>query len=122
MVCPHLEMDRIGGSLRTSVKAESVFYSPWAFESFRFAPFVFGYTGLFTPYNTPINTSNIYTIVGGGLRTRNESLIFGTLELKGYYFLKKNINNENWRVDISTDINFKYNTQLVRKPDFIQVN
>jgi hypothetical protein len=111
-----------GGSLRTSVKAESVFYSPWALESFRFAPFVFAYSGLFTPYNTPINTSNIYTIVGGGLRTRNESLIFGTLELKGYYFLKKNINNENWRVDISTDITFKYNTQLVRKPDFIQVN
>ena len=111
-----------GGSLRASVKAESVFYSPWAFESFRFAPFIFGNTGLFTPYNTPINTSNIYTLVGGGLRTRNESLIFGTLELKGYYFLKKNINNENWRVDISTDITFKYNTQLVRKPDFIQVN
>jgi hypothetical protein len=111
-----------GGSLRTSIKAESVFYSPWALESFRFAPFVFSNAGLFTPYNTPINTSNIYTIVGGGLRTRNESLIFGTLELKGYYFLKKNVYNENWRFDISTDITFKYNTQLVRRPDFIQVN
>ncbi|HEY5407809.1 MAG TPA: hypothetical protein VIJ92_12010 [Ginsengibacter sp.] len=119
---PAFRNGQIGGSLRTSVKAESVFYSPWAIESFRFAPFVFGYSGLFTPYNTPINTSNIYTIVGAGLRTRNESLIFGTLELKGYYFLKKNIYNENWRVDISTDITFKYNAQLVRKPDFIQVN
>ena len=111
-----------GGSLRASIKAESVFYSPWALESFRFAPFVFSNAGLFTPYNTPINTSSIYTIVGGGLRTRNESLIFGTLELKGYYFLKKNVYNENWRFDISTDITFKYNTQLVRRPDFIQVN
>ena len=111
-----------GGSLRTSIKAESVFYSPWALESFRFAPFIFSNAGLFTPYNTPINTSNIYTIVGGGIRTRNESLIFGTLELKGYYFLKKNVYNENWRFDISTDITFKYNTQLVRRPDFIQVN
>jgi hypothetical protein len=63
----------VGGSLRASVKAESVFYSPWSFASFRFAPFIFSDAGLFTPYHTPINTSNIYTIVGGGLRTRNES-------------------------------------------------
>ena len=119
---PEFRNGPFGGSLRTSIKAESVFYSPWHIESFRFAPFVFTNAGLFTPYNTPINTSNIYTIVGGGLRTRNESLIFGTFELKGYYFLKKNIRNENWRFDIGTDITFKYNTQLVRKPDFIQVN
>lgn len=119
---PEFRNGPVGGSLRTSIKAESVFYSPWHIESFRFAPFVFSNAGLFTPYNTPINTSNIYTIVGAGLRTRNESLIFGTLELKGSYFLKKNVNNENWRFDISTDITFKYNTQLVRKPDFIQVN
>ena len=119
---PEFRNGPVGGSLRTSIKAESVFYSPWALESFRFAPFIFSNAGLFTPYNTPINTSNIYTIVGGGLRTRNESLIFGTLELKGYYFLKKNVYNENWRFDISTDITFKYNTQLVRRPNFIQVN
>jgi hypothetical protein len=119
---PEFSNGPFGGSLRTSVKAESVFYSPWAFQSFRFAPFIFSNAGLFTPYNFPINTSSIYTIVGGGLRTRNESLVFGTLELKGYYFLKKNVYNENWRFDISTGITFKYNAQLVRKPDFIQVN
>lgn len=119
---PEFRNGPVGGSLRTSIKAESVFYSPWHVESFRFAPFIFSNAGLFTPYNTPINTSNIYTIVGGGLRTRNESLILGTLELKGYYFLKKNVYNKNWRFDISTNITFKYNTQLVRKPDFIQVN
>jgi hypothetical protein len=111
-----------GGSLRATVKTESVFFSPWHLASFRFAPFVFGNTGLFTPYNTTISNSNIYTTVGGGMRTRNESLIFGTLEFRGYYFLKKNIYNENYRFDISTNIIFKYNSQLVRRPDFIQVN
>ena len=108
--------------LRAIIKAESVFYSPWSLASFRFAPFIFGNAGLFSPDNTPVNTSNIYTTVGGGLRTRNESLIFGTLEFKGYYFLKKNIYNKNFRFDIATNITFKYNSQLARKPDFIQVN
>ena len=112
----------VGGSLRATIKAESVFFSPWSIASFRFAPFIFGNTGLFSPYNTRLSVSNIYTTVGAGIRTRNESLIFGTLELKGYYFLKKNFYNENYRFDISTNITFKYNTQLVRRPDFIEVN
>jgi hypothetical protein len=114
--------DDVGGSLRATIKAESVFFSPWSIASFRFAPFIFGNTGLFSPYNTRLSVSNIYTTVGAGIRTRNESLIFGTLELKGYYFLKKNFYNENYRFDISTNITFKYNTQLVRRPDFIEVN
>lgn len=112
----------VGGSLRASVKAESVFYSPWSLASFRFAPFVFTDAGLFTPYNTPVNSSNIYTIVGGGMRTRNESLIFGTLEVRGYYFLKKNVYNENWKIDISSNITFKTNNRFVSRPDFIEVN
>ncbi len=112
----------VGGSLRAVVKAESVFFSPWSLVSFKFAPFVFANTGLFTPYVSGIYTNNIYTTVGGGLRTRSESLIFGTFEFRGYYFLKKNFFRENYRFDISTNITFKYSTQLVKKPDFIEVN
>jgi hypothetical protein len=119
---PEYRNGDIGGSLRATVKAESVFFSPWYLAYFRFAPFVFGNTTLFTPYNSSFSYSNIYSTVGAGLRLRNESLIFGTIELKGYYFLKKNINNENYRFDISTNIIFKYNSQLVTKPDFIQIN
>lgn len=114
--------DDVGGDLRATIKAESVFYSPWSIASFRFAPFIFGDSGLFSPYNTNFSTSNIYTTVGGGLRTRNESLIFGTLEFRGYYFLKKNFYNESYRFDISTNITFRNNTQLLSRPDFIQVN
>ena len=111
-----------GGSLRITAGLESVFYSPWSFESFRVAPFAFASAGLFTPYNTPVNESNIYTVVGAGIRIRNESLVFGTLELKGYYFLKKNVYNENWKFDMNSNVTFRYNTQLASKPDFIQVN
>ncbi len=117
---PEYRNGDVGGFFRASAKIESVFYSPWYLSSFRFAPFLFTNGGIFSPYNS--TSTNVYTIVGGGMRTRNESLIFGTLELRGYYFLKKNVYNENWRVELSSNITFKYNSQLVRKPDFIQVN
>ncbi len=119
---PEFRNGDVGGSLRVTARLESVFYTPWSFESFRFAPFAFASAGLFTPYNTPVSESNIYTVVGAGIRIRNESLIFGTLDIRGYYFLKKNVYNENWKFDINSNVTFRYNTQLASKPDFIQVN
>ncbi len=111
--------DRVGGTLRTTVKAESEFFSPWSLVSFRFAPFVFSNVGVYSPY---LSKTKLLSSIGGGIRTRNESFVFGTIELRGYYFPEKNFYNERFRFTISTNLIFKYNTQFVTKPDFIQVN
>jgi hypothetical protein len=112
-------IDRVGGTLRTTAKAESEFFSPWSIVAFRFAPFVFSNVSVFSPYHS---NTKVLTSVGGGIRTRNESFVFGTIELKGYYFPQKNFYNESFRFALSTNLIFKYNTQFVKKPDFIQVN
>ncbi|MEO8720518.1 MAG: hypothetical protein ABI297_01590 [Ginsengibacter sp.] len=111
--------EQVGGTFRTTAKAESEFFSPWSIVAFRFAPFVFSNVSLFSPYLT---NTKILTSVGGGIRTRNESFVFGTIELRGYYFPQKNFYKENFRFSLSTNIIFKYNNQFVKKPDFIQVN
>ena len=112
-------IDRVGGTLRATAKAESEFFSPWSLVSFRVAPFVFSNVSVFSPY---LSTTKVLTSAGGGIRTRNESFVFGTIELKGYYFPQKNFYNESFRFSLSTNLIFKYNTQFVKKPDFIQVN
>lgn len=116
---PEYGQDWVGGTLRTTAKAESVFFSPYSIVAFRFAPFVFSNVGLFAPYQAP---KKILSAIGGGIRTRNESFVFGTIELKGYYFPQKNFYNESFRFSLTTNLIFKYNTQFVKKPDFIQVN
>lgn len=112
-------IDHVGGTLRTTAKAESEFFSPWSIVAFRFAPFVFSNVSVFSPY---LSNTKVLTSVGGGIRTRNESFVFGTIELKGYYFPQKNFYNESFRFSLSTNLIFKYNTQFVKKPNFIQVN
>lgn len=119
---PEYENINLGGNLRFTVKAESVFYSNWSLLSFRFAPFVFGNATLLTPEDRPLLKTNLYNTVGAGIRSRNESLIFGTLELRGYFFPDRNFNGDSFRVEFSTNLRFKYNSQLVRKPQFIVVN
>ena len=118
---PGFRYNNIGGDLRISGKAESVFFSPWSLLLFKFAPFVFADGTYFRFYNTSFG-QNLYTALGGGVRIRNESLIFGTIEIKGMYFPRKNLYGESWRIDVNTNIRFKYNQQLVKKPDFVHVN
>jgi hypothetical protein len=112
-------LNQFGGGLRATVKAESVFFSPWSLVAFRFAPFVFSNAGVFSPY---VSKTMLLSSVGGGIRTRNESFIFGTIEVRGYYFPQKNFYHERFGIDISTNVIFKYTSDFVKKPDFIQIN
>jgi hypothetical protein len=110
------------GNTRITLKAESVFFVPWNLANFRFAPFAFGNLCLFTPVTRKFSHSDWYNSLGGGIRTRNESLIFETMELRAYFFPQKNFFNEYWRFEFNTNIRFKYNRQFVKKPDFVNVN
>jgi hypothetical protein len=111
-----------GGNFRLALKGESVFYSPWTLFYFRFAPFVFVHTALFSLKETESYNTRVYSSVGGGMRIRNESLIFGTIEVRGMYFPRKNFFNESWRVEGRTGIRFKYNQEFIKRPDFVNVN
>lgn len=110
------------GDTRIALKAESVFFSPWNFLNFRFAPFVFGNAALFTLEGSKFSDSKIYSSIGGGIRTRNEALIFGTLELKAYYFPRKNFLNESYRIEFNSNVRFRYNRQFIKRPEFVNVN
>ncbi|MEO5501501.1 MAG: hypothetical protein ABIR31_08670 [Ginsengibacter sp.] len=116
---PEYGNNLVGGTLRATIKAESVFFSPWAVAAFKIAPFIFSNVSIFSPYTYK---TEIYPLIGGGVRTRNESFVFGTVELRGFYFPLKNYYNSRFAISLSTNLIFKYNTQFVNKPDFIIIN
>ncbi len=105
-----------------TTKAESVFFSPWQIAFFKIAPFVFGSATLFKSSLIDSSRTNLYPAIGGGLRTRNESLIFGTIEFKGVWFPKKDLYNNEYVIKMSTNLRFKYTQNFIRRPEFIQVN
>ncbi len=119
---PEYENINLGGDHRLTVKAETVFYNNWSFFSFRFAPFIFGNTTLLTPQGQSVIQTNLYNTIGAGIRSRNESLVFGTLELRAFFFPGKNFNGERFRIDFNTNVKFKYTSQFIRRPQFIMIN
>lgn len=111
-----------GGEMRASVKAESVFFSPWTFLFFKFAPFVFGSATVFRLNTESPSKEQLFPAFGGGLRTRNESLVFGTIELRAIYFPQKDIFNNGYLIQLNTNIRFKYNQNFIRRPEFVKIN
>ncbi len=111
-----------GGDYRIAGKMETVFFSPRSILYFRFAPFVFVNSALIHLKVDSVYDSKLFSSIGAGLRIRNESLIFGTIELRGMFFPRKNFYNENWRLEVKSKIRFKYNQEFIKRPEFVRVN
>jgi len=107
---------------RATLNAETVFYNTWSFFGFRFAPFCFTNITFLKTTGISIANGEFYSAVGSGFRTRNENLVFGTIELKLYYFPRTVDNMNHWNVTLNTDLKFRYNSQFVNKPNIITVN
>ena len=120
---PYFRNGLINGSTRSTIKFESVFYNLKKIAGFRIAPFVFTDVSFLKPINESIENTNGYTAIGGGFRTRNENLIFGTIELRGYYFPRITLDGmKDWKVEVSANLKFKYNSSFIRRPDFVIAN
>lgn len=119
---PQLNKERIKGGTRISANWESVWYNSRSFYGFRHSPFAFANMTYIRTVGEPIANGDIYSAIGGGTRIRNENLIFGTVELKGFYFPRTNLQLSPWNLSITTNLKFKYNSSLLNKPDFVQVN
>jgi hypothetical protein len=119
---PYFTPDNINADMRSTVKIESVYYNTTRILGFRLAPFIFADLSLLKPSKANLNKSDLYSAFGGGIRTRNENLVFGTIELKGYYFPRTNGNMNSWKIEVSSNIRFKYISSFIRRPDFVNIN
>ena len=119
---PQLNKEQIKGGTRISANWETVFYNNRALWGFKSAPFVFGNLTYIRAVGNPILKGDIYTAIGSGMRIRNENLVFGTIELKGCYFPRTNHQLSPWNFSLITNLRYKYNSNIVEKPNYVEIN
>jgi hypothetical protein len=110
------------GAQRITLHSETTFYINYKFLGFKFAPFAFGDLSFLTPEDGVLQKSALYHGIGAGVRTRNENLIFNTIELRMVYFPRKTAQNTSFKIMINTGIQFRYNSTYVRQPDVVLLN
>jgi hypothetical protein len=115
--------DSTYGDQRVTFHSETTFFANYKLLGFKFAPFVFGDLSLLTPQNQPISKSNLYDGLGAGIRSRNENLIFNTIELRVVYFPQTTAQNRMaFKLIFNTGLQFRFNNVYVRQPDVVLLN
>lgn len=118
---PGFRSDSLAASSRFAIHAESTVYTPWSFIGFRFAPFS-AVDMVAVNCVQCVTSNNLYWGFSGGLRTRNENLIFGTMEMKLTYVPKDQYGNSKFVFGFKQNLQIKNTGSFVRAPSFILYN
>ena len=83
--------ERAIGTDRAVLDTETVFFTPWQPLGFRIAFFAFADLGLIG-YSPNIFRNDFFASLGGGIRIKNERLIFSTVQIRlGFAFGKRGL-------------------------------
>ena len=77
---------------------------------------------MMAPKQETLLKQKVYYALGSGVRTRNENLIFGTIELRLYYFPRVTEDLSHFKVTLSSNLRVKYSSGFVNAPAFIRYN
>lgn len=119
---PEFNNGDIRAELRATLNGEVVFFNKWSLYGFKFAPFIFGGVSFLTPSHSDLIKTEGYSNIGIGIRSRNENLIFGTMQLKAFYFPRTIAGMTTFKLDFITNLRYRYTSNFVQKPEFLVVN
>lgn len=114
--------DSLWGTKRFHVNTETLVFTPISLAGFRFAPFGFGEMAMINNDSRSIFSKKPYFGFGGGIRTRNENLVFGTIELRFVYFPRVVQDMQTFAIRVSSNLRVKYSAGFVKPPGFVRFN
>jgi hypothetical protein len=119
---PGFGSDSIFASKRVNAHLETAFYLPIQFIGFRFAPFAAVDLVGVTDCHDCTSDNTLYYGISGGLRTRNENLIFGTMELKITYIPEDEFGDSKINIGFKQNLRVKNSGSFVRPPQLVRYN
>ena len=117
----YFSADSVLGNQRASLHTETLSFINYKLFGFKFSPFLLADVTSISPDNG-FQRSQMFYGLGGGVRMRNENLVFRTVELRAIYFPRKGNQSNSFNASLRINLAFKYNSNYVREPDIIQLN
>lgn len=114
--------DSLFGQKRFHINSETIAFTPINIFGFRIAPFTYGEMAWISNHSERLLARDPYFGIGGGVRTRNENLVFGTVELRFLYFPRTYSDITKFNIRLSSNLRIKYSASFVRAPSFVTYN
>ncbi|HCM77056.1 MAG TPA: hypothetical protein DIS90_11780, partial [Cytophagales bacterium] len=109
--------DSLAGDSRLRARIQALVFTNWKLLGFNFAVVPQFDFAFLAQSNQPVLQGDFFQGYSLGLRTRNENLIFNTVELRGYYYPTTVESLNHFRINVTASLRIKYPTTLVRAPD-----
>lgn len=107
--------DSVWGDKKAALRMQTVLYTPWQLFGFRFAIFGgvdHGWLKCTVCEKSIVNITGIYI----GFRTRNENLIFGTMEVRGTYVPATGVSPAQFNFEFKQRLKVKNSGTFVKPP------
>ncbi|HXS35721.1 MAG TPA: hypothetical protein VN721_03410 [Flavipsychrobacter sp.] len=114
--------DSVYGNRRLNLQLETEFYLKYKILGFQFAPFPYVDLALIKPSNAGPFEYQLYSGIGGGIRARNENLVFETIELRFFFYPVAPNDMRGFKVILNANIRYRYTSNYVTAPDVVQLN
>lgn len=121
IIIPGFSSDSIFAEKRLATHLESALYTPFQFIGFRFAPFV-AIDMVAIDCELCNTNENVFYGLSAGVRTRNENLIFGTMEIKITYIPQNEFGESKINFGFKQNLRVKNSGSFVRAPSLIKYN
>ncbi len=103
------------GSMRWTTSFENVYFLPGYTYGFRFALYHLVTVNLLGDHHL-FSKENLYTSVGGGIRTLNENFVLPTFSLGFNYYVKRNAYAPDFEIKFSTQLKKLFGNDQTFKP------
>ncbi len=110
------------GNERLTLDLETVYFMPWYTYGFKWAAFHRVGFNFISRDKKLLNPTSTFAMVGAGIRTLNENLVFPTFSLEVNYYVKNQSYNSAWEIKFLTTLPNLFNTNQVFKPQVYGFN
>jgi len=114
-----IDGDYLFGQHRLVASIESVFFTKWYWYGFRSAPFLFFDFGWLAQDRPLVQSQNFDSALGLGVRLRNESLLFATIELRVAIYPSTPQGGDSFGFNFSVSEPRRFETFLTAKPELV---
>jgi hypothetical protein len=113
--------DSIRATQRISAGTETNLYTRWSILGFKIGFLGFAKATLMSPRQTGVWRGGFFPAFGGGIRTRNENLIFGTIEARFTWFPRTLYDVNNITITVHSNLRVRFTGSFVQAPWFALV-
>ncbi|GAO43210.1 hypothetical protein [Flavihumibacter petaseus] len=113
--------DSAYGTQRLTLGTETMLFTPWKLFGFKIGFFAFAKGAMLSRQTEALTGGKLFSAIGGGFRTRNENLIFGTIEGRLTWYPRTLGQINSFAISFNSNLRLRFDEMQFQAPWFATI-